>query len=212
VAALDTLIDGLPRGALTEVCGHASSGRTSLLLAMLAAATSRGETCALVDVSDALDPQSAAAGGVILPRLLWIRCGETGNSRAHSIGNIEKALRAIDLLLQSGGFGLVAVDMGDIPPRVAGSIPLTSWFRFRRAIEPTPTVLLVADQQPCTGACASLVIRLTAGPKPAAREYPEPTHAQLLDETEIEVELLRRTTRKPTGAVTASFRSPAAWV
>src|SRR6267378_3869690 len=75
IAALDALAGGLPRGCLTEICGPASSGRTTLLLAALAAATRRGEFCVVVDASDALDPQSVAAAGVDLDRLLWVRCG-----------------------------------------------------------------------------------------------------------------------------------------
>src|SRR5207253_2844837 len=45
VPAIDTLTGGLPRGCLTEVCGPASSGRTTIFLAALAAATHRGEFC-----------------------------------------------------------------------------------------------------------------------------------------------------------------------
>ena len=75
IPALDALTGGLPRGCLTEICGPASSGRTTVLLAALAAATRRGEFCAVVDASDALDPRSAAAVGVELSRLLWVRCG-----------------------------------------------------------------------------------------------------------------------------------------
>src|SRR5579864_4899162 len=75
VREIDALTGGFPRGCLTEVCGAASSGRTSVLLAALAAATQRQDVCALVDVSDALDPLSAAAAGVQFERLLWVRCG-----------------------------------------------------------------------------------------------------------------------------------------
>src|SRR5271163_3233016 len=64
VREIDALTGGLPRGCLTEICGPASSGRTSVLLAALAAATQRQEVCALVDVSDAFNPHSAAAAGV----------------------------------------------------------------------------------------------------------------------------------------------------
>src|ERR1700684_772933 len=76
VSAIDALTGGWPRGCLTEICGPASSGRTTLLLSALAAATRRGEFCVLVDASDALDPRSAADAGVDLARLLWVRCGE----------------------------------------------------------------------------------------------------------------------------------------
>jgi len=71
--ALDALTGGLPRGAITDLFGPPSSGRTSLLLAALATATAREEVCALVDSSDALDPASAASAGADLDRLLWVR-------------------------------------------------------------------------------------------------------------------------------------------
>src|SRR5689334_11246058 len=77
VTELDGMLGGgFPRGSLVELCGPASSGRTSLALSLLAQATERQEACAFVDVSDSLDPTSVAAAGVELPRLLWIRCGE----------------------------------------------------------------------------------------------------------------------------------------
>jgi len=75
VREIDTLTGGLPRGCLTEICGPASSGRTSVLLAALAAATQRQEVCALVDISDAFNPHSAAAAGVNFEKMLWVRCG-----------------------------------------------------------------------------------------------------------------------------------------
>src|SRR5947209_11278278 len=80
VTELDAVLGGgFPRGALVELCGPASSGRTSLAFSLLAQATELQEACAFVDVSDSLDPVSLAAAGVELPRLLWIRCGETGD-------------------------------------------------------------------------------------------------------------------------------------
>src|SRR5258707_15609218 len=80
VTELDAVLGGgFPRGSLVELCGPASSGRTSLALSLLAQATERQEACAFVDVSDSLDPVSLAAAGVELPRLLWVRCGETGD-------------------------------------------------------------------------------------------------------------------------------------
>jgi len=138
----------LPRGCLTEIIGPASSGRTSLLLSILAAATAREEVCALVDAEDAFDPVSAAAAGVHLPRLLWVRCSH----------NAEHALKAADLLIQGGGFGLVAMDLGDTPPHAARRISLTSWFRLRRGVEHTPTVLVTVARQSNARTCASLVL------------------------------------------------------
>jgi len=179
VAAIDALTGGLPRGCLTEICGPASSGRTSLLLAALAAASRRGEFCAVVDASDALDPHSAAAAGVELDHLLWVRCGEAspGKARAkpklsqtafqfgrtesqHAEHRLEQVLRATDLLLESGGFGLIVLDLADLPPQAARRIPLTTWFRFRRAIEHTPTMLVAIEHQPIAGSCSSLLLQL----------------------------------------------------
>jgi hypothetical protein len=138
----------LPRGCLTEIVGPASSGRTSLMLSILAQATSREEVCALVDAEDAFSPHAAADAGVDLSRLLWVRCGH----------NAEHALRAADLLIQGGGFGVVVMDLGDTPERTARRISLTSWFRLRRAVEHTPAVLVALARQPNAKACASLVI------------------------------------------------------
>jgi hypothetical protein len=149
----DSAFGGVPRGCVTDIFGPASSGRTSLMLSLMAQATSREEFCALVDASDAFDPQSAAAAGVSLRRLLWIRCG----------GNAEHALKATDLLLQAGGFGLVAMDLGDIAPITAGRISLASWYRLRRAVENTPASLVVVEQAPNARACAMLAVECARG-------------------------------------------------
>jgi hypothetical protein len=146
VPDLDAAIGGLPRGCLTEIYGPASSGRTSLLLSILAQATHREEVCALIDAEDAFDPTSAAGAGVHLDRLLWVR----------SANNAEHALKAADLLIQGGGFGLIVLDLGDTPPAIAHRISLTSWFRLRRAVENTPTVLISIARQSNAKTCASL--------------------------------------------------------
>ena len=148
ISELDAVTGGLPRGCLTEIFGAASSGRSSLLASIVAASTERQEVCALVDAEDSFDPLSAAAAGVRLERLLWIRC-------AH---NAEHALKAADLLIQGGGFGLVAMDLGDTPPAIARRISLTSWFRLRRAVENTPTVLVTVARQSNAKTCASMML------------------------------------------------------
>ena len=166
VTALDALTGGLPRGALSEITGPASSGRTGVMLAALAGATRREEACALVDAGDSFDPASATVAGVDLDRLLWVRCSEGDrpslrkNQRRSALGRLEQVLKVTDLLLQGGGFGMVVLDLGDIPAASARRVPLTSWFRFRRAVEPTATVLLVIEREPCAKTCASLVVRL----------------------------------------------------
>ena len=149
VPEIDALTGGLPRGGLTEICGPPCSGRTSLLISALASRTARAEVCALVDGRDAFDPHAAAAAGVELKQLLWVRCR-----------NIEQALRSTDLLLQGGGFGMIAVDLSDILPATVRHVPLNAWFRFRRAVEDTPTILMLIEQEPNAKTCASLVLRV----------------------------------------------------
>ncbi len=271
VAELDAVLGGgFPRGSLVELCGPVSSGRTSLTFSLLARATERQEACAFVDVSDSLDPVSLAAAGVELPRLLWIRCGETGDggpdlkassyfatadkdvsktrgldspskkpmsvhgwrhprelmrgvdqaipsligkqtafaesAQIHVVARcageqverdrepprrgfrpqrflpslresnppppvrtggrsvkpwkrLEQALKTTDLLLHGGGWGVVVVDLGGISWVDARRIELSTWFRFRRAIENTPTILLLLGEESCAKSCASLVLR-----------------------------------------------------
>jgi len=271
VTELDALLGGgFPRGSLVELCGPASSGRTSLAFSLLAQATERQEACAFVDVSDSLDPVSLAAAGVELPRLLWIRCGETEDggpdlkassyfspadkeirktrgldsptkkpmsvhgwrhprelmrgvdqaipsligkqtafaesAQIHVVARcageqverdrepprrgfrpqrflpslresnppppvrsggrsvkpwkrLEQALKTTDLLLHGGGWGVVVFDLGEISWVDARRIELSTWFRFRRAIENTPTILLLLGEDSCAKSCASLVLR-----------------------------------------------------
>jgi recombination protein RecA len=260
IPQLDSLTGGLARGCLTEICGTASSGRTSVLLFALARATQRGEVCALVDASDAFDPVSAAAAGMELSRLLWVRCGEkyplrkppsaaltgrgkTGDSYQGMPSGIPQAagngcgfsrwesqlgqmLKVTDLLLQSNGFGMIALDLGDVPAQNARRIPLASWFRFRRAVEHTPTALLVLERQPIAGSCSSVLVKVSgarsqvSGKKLSAVSrqlsgnppmHSELAHSELLDQFEIIAELLcSRLERKPVQS-TASFKSRAAW-
>ena len=61
IVEVDAITGGIPRGCLSEICGPASSGKTSVLLAALATATRREETCVLIDASDNFDPESGAA-------------------------------------------------------------------------------------------------------------------------------------------------------
>jgi hypothetical protein len=74
--------------------------------------------------------------------------------------NVDQALRSTDLLIQGGGFGLIALDFGDTPANVVRYVPLQVWFRFRRAVESTPTILVVLEQESNAKTCASLVLQL----------------------------------------------------
>jgi recombination protein RecA len=262
VTELDAVLGGgFPRGSLVELCGSGSSGRTSLAFSLLAKATERQQACAFVDVADSLNPLYLAAAGVELPRVLWIRCGETADrepdlkkeirktgshgadtkkpmqihgwrhprelmrgvenaipsivgkqtvvtesAQIHVVARcageqverdrepprrgirpprplpsirefnpphqmrsgarsgkpwkrLEQALKSTDLLLHSGGWGVVVLDLGEISWVEARRIDLSTWFRFRRAIENTPTILLLLGEESCAKSCASLVLR-----------------------------------------------------
>jgi recombination protein RecA len=271
VKELDAVLGGgFPRGSLVELCGPASSGRTSLAFSLLAEATERQQACAFVDVSDSLDPISLAAAGVELPRVLWIRCGDTDqrganpnkssyfapagkevrntssldaaskkrlpihgwrhprelmrgvdkaipslvgkqgprteSAQIHVLARcageqverdrelprrgfrhprslpslqesdappqvrsgvrstkpwkrLEQALKTTDLLLHSGGWGVVVFDLGGISWVDARRINLSMWFRFKRAVENTSTILLLVGEESCAKSCASVVLR-----------------------------------------------------
>lgn len=136
---------GLKRGSLAEIWGPRSSGRSSLSHYVLARATAGGEVCAVVDLFDSFSPESAARAGVLLNHLVWVRAR----------GNAEHALRTIDLILHAGGFGIVLLDLCDATPRILNGIPLSYWFRFRRAVEHTPTILLICGDHPQAKSCAA---------------------------------------------------------
>ena len=297
---MDQLLQGgLPIGTVTEFVGEECSGRTSMALAYVAAIVQAGNVCAWIDVADALEPETVAANGIDLERLLWVRCGprqqspqnlpeasqrapdpmgvstlqprHTGGGSPHprsegrdmpqaigamlkahgglydrqvrrekqsagtpgipnrplshcsehreeqvnsdrlpprrgdnlaiiprcseplprripnqpsgkqllvkpsamfSTGTrdsskpwraLDQALRAADLLLQSGGFSAIILDLGSTPPEFAWRIPLATWFRFRAACERTRVSLVLLTQHPCARSSAELVVRLQAG-------------------------------------------------
>jgi hypothetical protein len=260
LAEVDALLGGgLPLGAITELTGSHSSGRTTLALSTLAGITRQGESCAYVDASDSLHPLSAAAMGVDLRRLLWVRTGEARAGEAavaagspfpaaapapaveskrlggagwchprnetigldHAVGKLfqtvpkekvdftprcseavprqrvqpvcftplplstklpdqpqprasvfretsretfrgsawtrlDQALRATDLLLCTGGFRALVLDLGDISPEQARRVPLATWYRFRLQAEKSRTLFLLVTRVPCANSCAAV--------------------------------------------------------
>jgi recombination protein RecA len=243
----DVLRGGLRAGAISEMVGPECSGRTSVALSFLAQMTQAGKVCCWIDVSDTFAPASAAAAGVDLTRLLWVRCGvsqapvqrEARNfilpekyfipssvkkglhgggfgphprSEANGLSEavmgllrpdaiaprcaepqrrvrqkqesfeaqyrhtsttgvrcphpskpwsrLEQALRCTDLLLQSGGFGAIVLDMGSLTPESASRVPLATWFRYRAAAERTQSSILLLTQHPCAKSSAELLLRL----------------------------------------------------
>ncbi|MDR3799597.1 MAG: hypothetical protein P4K93_15695 [Terracidiphilus sp.] len=163
VAPVDALLEGgLPVGAISEVTGPESSGRTSLTLAFLSRRTEGGQVCAWVDVGDAFDPESAAASGVGLKQLLWVRCrSESGFPRTKPWTRLDQALRATDLLLQAGGFAAIVLDLGDVEPAHAMRIPLATWFRFRQASDRTRCCLVVLGKTAYAQSSAAVALEST---------------------------------------------------
>ena len=333
IPQVDALIQGLPHGALTEIYGPASSGRTTLALSFLAEMTRQQQVCTIVDASDSFDPESLAAAGAHLNRVLWIRCsnnadtsedptsactsvslpdfrqdafhrpqiltsgrhprdevrgmsqaisglmknnfnnppgasrdeaaanafggiirpiagarlreeqvaidrlpprrgddvlarrqsrGKTITSRIHTPlprhpldkrenpwSRLEQALKATDLILHNGGFGAVLMDLGDVPPLNARRIPLATWFRFRRAIDNTPTVFLLLTREPCAQTCASLVLRCQRCQErwSQAAESNGASGVATLEGLKLEVEVMRRQALLPRSSHAVSAAS-----
>ena len=137
---------GLPRGHLSEIVGARSSGRTSVLYALLAAATRRGEIVALVDTFDRFDPCSAETAGIDLTRLLWVRGQQAGPRELTEV--MIRAVKAAGLVFQAGGFGVVVIDVADAPVVAVQRLPLTTWLRLARAVEASETVGVVVAPLP----------------------------------------------------------------
>src|SRR5579864_6977006 len=242
IPELDALTGGIPRGCLTEIYGSASSGKSSVLLATMAAATRRDETCVLVDASDSFDPALGQAAGIDFGKLLWVRCGvldkssyvvrrssstppNSAESREPTTDDfpktiwvqskherrLEQVLKTTDLILQSGGFGLVALDLAGIPEKFVRRIPLASWFRFQRAVEHTKTALLVMSEFPCAQTCAAVAVKLCN--EPSAVSHPpsgKPTHTEILEAMSVKAEVVRsRLERKPVQSVKTDFTTRA---
>lgn len=167
IRAVDEVLSGgIPVGAITEMVGPECSGRTGLALSFLAQITAAAKVCAWVDVSDCLQPESAAANGVDLSRLLWVRCVRKPVISAKPRARIEQGLRVTDLLLQVGGFSAIVLDMGSIAPEHASRVPLATWFRYRAAAEQSQASILLMTQHACAKSSAGLVLRFEAGSAP----------------------------------------------
>jgi hypothetical protein len=160
VPALDACLrGGLPRGHLSEIAGPVSSGRTTLFLTVVAAATRRGEIAAIVDTVDRLDVASAIAVDTDLHRLLWVR-GDSVVSAALVERAIDRALKAVNLVLQAGGFGVVVLDFADVPLLALKRIPFTTWMRIQRIVEGSDTACVLVVPQPMARSAGGVTLAL----------------------------------------------------
>jgi hypothetical protein len=195
ISPVDLATGGIPVSKLSEICG---SGKTSVLTSLLAHA-SHQHYCALVDAKDSFDPASADTAGANMSRLLWVRCGKS----KQKLPPLEQAFTTADILLNSGGFGLVAVDLSDFSERLVNKIPLATWFRFARVVEKQRTALVFIEQQQHARSCAGLVINL--------KTKPYLSSGSLFAQLHFEVELIRTTEKKLPGSVRPTFALNTQW-
>jgi hypothetical protein len=211
IDAADDLLDGgLPVGAITEIIGPASSGRTTLALSFVARRTAEARICAWIDAQDALDPESAAANGVNLRQLLWIRCRDAGTDKAGKSRpqvrpwtRLDQALRATDLLLQAGGFAAIVIDLADIAPEHANRIPLATWFRYRQAADRTRCSVVVLGKAAYAQSSSALAIECS----PKASEV---DHSTVLRGFTYEIQRGRQRFAPGSSAIAKGMRKPPA--
>lgn len=201
ITAIDAVVGGIPLNSVTEICGSsvASSGKTSLLLSLLSQATRQGRYCALVDANDSFDPVSAEAAGVNLSFVRWARCGKT----KQKFIPLKQAFKATENFLQNGGFGLIAVDISEIPEKFVRQVPLNDWFRLSKVVENLPTALVFLEQHPHATSCAGLVLKLATTPATLS--------GKLFTSFDLNAEVVRNRERKGIQSVTQGFSIKTQW-
>jgi hypothetical protein len=184
IPALDARLEGgLPRGHLSEVVGPRSSGRLAIVVSALAGATARGEAVALIDTLDMFDPVSASGalrhaqsgpgegrGALDFERMLWVRgesCSSTRVSLSSEYGTLQKsvdrAVKALNIVLQAGGFGLVVLDLGEVAPQVIKRLPYTTWLRLQRVIEGSETACVLIGSESIARSSRGVTVMLASG-------------------------------------------------
>lgn len=242
IVALDRQISGIPQGALTQICAarEITSGKTSLLVSLMSQITKQSQFCALVDAGDCFDPASAEAAGVNLAHLLWVRCASSTPVRAiapqqeqkrplpgapptparpgdpgarRKLPPLEQAFKAADILVQNGGFALIAVDLAGVEEKLVRKVPLTTWFRFARVIERMPAALVFLTSFPAAQSCAGLTLHLScAAPRwSSLKNLEKISHAEFLAEMRCEVEIGRSRLRKPMQSANTRFTATPQW-
>jgi hypothetical protein len=165
--------------------------------------TGKEQFCALVDASDSFDPESADAMGVCLSRLLWVRCKEYG------MKSVEQAFKAADILIQNGGFGVIAIDMGNVDERLIRKIPLTTWFRFARVLEKLPTALVITLPYSAAQSCSALTLIMDGAAEWSGSRAA--SHTQLISGVNFNIHIGRTRTKKPVQSARNNFTVRPQW-
>ena len=207
VHALDSRTGGIPKRGIAQICAPVgvSSGRTTLLLSLIREVTNRDEFCAFVDASDCFDPASAEAAGVDMSRLLWVRCQSRRGMQA-----LEQSFKVADIIVQNGGFGLIAVDLSNVEEQLVRKVPLSTWFRFARVVEKMPTALVFLLSHPAAQSCSALTLHLS-GRHGCWQGFPQVSHAHFLYGIEYGIEIGRSRMRKPVQSAPEDFIASAMW-
>lgn len=185
------LAGGLPRGAISELTGPESSGRTGLLFSVLAQATASDELAVYVDATDALDPRTAQDAGIVLENVLWVRCEPKQPRRWERTlkGEMrDAAWQALNLAASAGGFGVVAIDLGGLSLQRLEQWRRRPWGRLKQAVEHTSTVLAILAERHVAGSAAALTLEL--------EREPELSGVLLADEATVRVEIGRERLRR----------------
>lgn len=187
LARLDELLggEGLPVGRMSEFYGPASVGKTSLVSRIMAGVTARRGCAAYVDLFNALSPEFLQAAGVNLENVLWVRGagaelsvenigrddqdpGEYPDQGRRKIITFRSALKQVEILMQSGNFTLVVLDVVD-PASTRGEdaaglrsrlLPKGMWFRLQRAAEKSKSVLILLSGRRLTSGASARVLSL----------------------------------------------------
>jgi hypothetical protein len=168
----EALGGGWPSGEVSELVGTRSSGRTGTVVRTMAAAAARGDLVGLVDAFDRFDPAGAAAAGVDVDRVLWVRgpaCTVEQASPALIDRALSQALSAFDLIIGAGGFALVVLDLADAPSRAIRALPAATWLRLARGLEGRDAVALLVGEAPMGRSARGATIRMASSRRWAGR-------------------------------------------